>query len=128
MIIIIIIIIIIYEQLKMNDLSGSVTSYNLTYSGNSLIDTSIFKAQPLSCVENICSYVHTVDVPSTVCPSSSDGINVSVSAVNRIGQGPFSDAVMIGTQSVIILIQNCSCLCMHRANIYLHAYLLYRMC
>ena len=74
-----------------------VTGYNISYidsiSGSILNLSSI----PIPCattmVDNLVQCV--VDLPATVttlCPASSNiAINVSISAVNRLGQGPYSE-------------------------------------
>lgn len=75
-----------------NDLSGSVTSYDVTYS-RSMFKASINPSQFVSCEGDLCSYL--VNVPSSVCSPSTD-VDVSIAAVNRIGQGSPSDAVTVG--------------------------------
>lgn len=80
-----------FIQTTNNDITASlraVTSYTVTYTSS-----SITPSQFVSCEEAVCNY--TVAVPATLCSATTDA-NVSITAVNRIGQGPPSDAVTVG--------------------------------
>lgn len=94
----IIVLINIFVQIIGNDISGSLTSYNVTYSRNTLLETAIIPSNFVSCEGDVCSY--TVDASSTLCSPLTD-FNISLAAINRIGQGPLSDAVTIGIYNLI---------------------------
>ena len=81
-----------------------VTGYNISYidsiSGDILNSSSI----PIPCTTTVDNLVQcVVDVPATtLCPasiSSNTTINVSISAVNRLGQGPYSEHNAVGKAS-----------------------------
>ena len=88
-------------QITTNDISGLITEYNVTYSTPStLADSTVISAESLSCGGDACTF--TAAVPTHLCSASSD-INVTVSAANRIGQGPSSNIFIIG---IIFFLQN----------------------
>lgn len=90
-------------QIMNNEISGSVTSYNVTYSSsrNAMFDASIISAQSaqlMSCEEDVCNNVYTLNAPLTVCSlSATADLLINVSAINRVGQGLSSNTVTIGT-------------------------------
>ena len=79
---------------------GSITSYIVSYSNDTYFNLSMF---PVSCMDDSCEYV--VDVPSSLCPPLSD-INVTVSAANKLGQGPSTDTNTIGIR-IYTLLHSC---------------------
>ena len=88
-------------QITTNDISGPITEYNVTYSTPfTLVDSTVIPADSLSCGGDACTL--TAAVPTYLCSSSSD-INVTLSAANRIGEGPLSDIFIIGNHKCYIL-------------------------
>ena len=92
------------------------TSYTVVYSANTQsLNSSIVPTAAQSCQENVCTYV--LDVPNSLCKSSNINTNVTISASNALGRGPFSDMDIIGMYHahnnnihVIILVQVMTCM------------------
>ena len=81
-------------------INDSIISYIVSYSSNTHSNSSTI---PVSCMDDSCEYV--VDVPSSLCPPLSD-INVTVSAANKLGQGPSTDTNTIGIR-IYTLLHSC---------------------
>ena len=69
-------------------ISGSVVNYTIHFS--SAINLTI----SASCTDDVCEYM--VNVPPTVCQTSSDVSMVSISAANKLGSGQPSELVPVG--------------------------------
>ena len=76
-----------------DDISAAITSYYVSYlQRNKVIATTNVPALP--CEDDACHF--NVDIPSSVCLSSKD-VSITVSKINRIGQGPPSNVVTAGS-------------------------------
>ena len=70
-------------------ISGSVVNFTIHFLPIANLTISA------SCTDDVCEYM--VEVPPTVCQSSSDiSTMVSVSAANRLGSGQPSELVLVG--------------------------------
>ena len=74
--------------------SGSVKAYNVSYS----FDDKIFQT-----FINSSDDTFMVEVPSSNCPTQGS-INVSITAVNLLGEGPPSDPVVIGRKIIYYIL------------------------
>lgn len=78
------------------NISGSSTSYNISTS-------VVAKGSVVStCDDGICKY--SLEVIQDLC---SEKVEISVSAINELGQGPSTEAIMIGMIPALITLISC---------------------
>lgn len=79
---------------------GSIVSFVIHNS------SGIVRIVPADCIDGVCEKMDKIDA-SNVCSSSGDGA-ISVSAMNRLGQGPASQLITVGQY---LLMSVCLCTC-----------------
>ena len=81
-----------------SDIPGLITHYNFTFSAGSTtvpVNQSVYNSGN--------DYEYKAKVPTSVCPPSMD-ISITVSAANRLGQGPPSQPYLFGMKLCCVYI------------------------
>ena len=89
----------IFMQVITNDVSGPITEYNVTYLEQfNVIQSSLVGYESKSCEDDVCNLMFFCNfIFDRSVPMICSYINVTVSATNRIGQGPSSEILTIGS-------------------------------